>query len=386
MSKASPSRDLCQRVERFFSGGRCFAVAKGRVGLYAGLLAMDLPAGSKVVMPGYSCVVVPSAIKYAGLTPQYVDIDPNTYNVDPQLLARAYSNEASAVIVQHTYGIPCEMNAIRKWADEKSLPIIEDCCHTFGNTFAGELCGTFSKFAFMSGQWNKPFSTGLGGMLLVNDLPLADKIERLLAEKAAPSGTLRNLLLRCQILVFEAIVSPRTAGKITKLYRFLNKFGLVIGSSSEGELLGEMPENYLRTMAPCQARKGLRELARIEQNIEHRRDLAAFYHERLPDTRFNRLADELVADQPLLRYPVRIANKLEVVELAERRGFEIGTWFESPLHPEGTRLEEFGYTQGMCPEAEKACREVVNLPTHFKVDKKTAERTLAFLEEVGKPV
>ncbi|GAH14578.1 unnamed protein product, partial [marine sediment metagenome] len=240
------------------------------------------------------------------------------------------------------------------------------------------LCGTFGKFAFMSGQWNKPFSTGLGGMLLVNDMKLADKVERLLEEKAVTSGSLHNLLLHCQILLFEALVSPRTAGKITTLYRFLNKVGLVIGSSSEAELLGEMPDNYLRTMAFCQARKGLRELARIEKNIEHRRKLTEFYHQRLPDVGFARLAEELVVDQPLLRYPVRVANKHEVVETASKRGFEIGTWFESPLHPGGTRLERFGYKPGMCPEAEKACREVINLPTHLKVDEKTAERTLVF--------
>jgi len=345
----SPTIRFRRKIEDFFGGGRCYALAKGRVGLYVGLLAMDLPAGSKVIVPGYSCVVVPSAIKYAGLEPVYADIDPHTYNITPQSLREAHSEDVSAAIIQHTYGIPCAADEIFKWAEELSLPLIEDCCHSFGSKTEGKLCGTLGSFSFMSGQWNKPFSTGLGGMLLVNDMQLAEKVDRVMDERSVPSGIPRNMLLRFQILVFEALVNPRTAGKITKLYRFLNKLGLVVGSSTEGELIGEMPDDYLQEMAPCQTKKGLRELARISQNIEQRGKLTAFYHERLQDTGFTPLNDALVADQPLLRYPVRVSNKNEVVEAAENRGFEIGTWFESPLHPEGTRLEDFGYIPGMCP-------------------------------------
>lgn len=377
---------VCQRLETFFDGGRCFALSKGRVGLYVGLLAMNPPAGSKVIMPGYSCVVVPSAIKYAGLNPLYLDINPHTYNIDPELLTQTDSKDVSAIIAQHTYGIPCLTNGIMEWARERSVSIVEDCCHAFGSTIGRKQCGTFGHFAFMSGQWNKPFSTGLGGMLLVNDTRLADKIRRIIDNRAIPSSLPRELLLQCQILLFEALVSPRTAGKITKLYRFLNKCGLVIGSSSNTELSGAMPKDYVRAMARCQVRKGLRELARVAENIAHRKKLTAFYHQRLPDIGFATLKDNLAAEQPLLRYPVRVSNKVEVVTLAEKRGFEVGTWFESPLHPRETSLSDFGYTVGMCPEAEKACREVVNLPTHLKVDEQTAERTLAFLAEIGRPV
>lgn len=379
------TKTLCDQIEAFFAGGHCFLLAKGRVGLYAGLLALNLPRGSKVIMPGYTCMVVPQAVQSAGLEPVYVDIDPNTYNMDPSLLERAPSNDVAAVITQHTYGIPCDMAAIQQWAAPRKIPLIEDCCHTFGARVRGQLCGTLGAFAFMSGQWNKPFSTGLGGILLVNDPSLADNVRRIVREKAHQPGLLRNLMFRIQIAAFELLVRPRTAARITRLYRALTKYGLVIGSSSAKELQGTLPEHYLSTMAACQIRKGIREMGRIEENIRHRTRLSALYSQRLPEIGFAPVEAARQSELPLLRYPVRVANKNEVLHAAEKEGVEIGSWFEVPLHPAGTNMEELGYHPGMCPQAEAASRQVINLPTHLKVDKATATCTLEFLAKHAKP-
>src|SRR5262245_40868819 len=77
------SREFRGLIETFFGGGRCFLLAKGRVALYVGLRSLGLRPGSKVLMPGYTCMVVPSAVQYAGLKPVYLDIDPGSYNLDP---------------------------------------------------------------------------------------------------------------------------------------------------------------------------------------------------------------------------------------------------------------------------------------------------------------
>jgi dTDP-4-amino-4,6-dideoxygalactose transaminase len=379
------AQSLCRKIEAFFSGGQCFLLAKGRVGLYVGLRALGLPHGSTVLMPGYTCMVVPSAVQFAGLKPAYVDIDPGTYNIDPLQLRTVARDDISAIIVQHTYGIPCDMTETQRWADSRGIPLIEDCCHTFGTQSGGRLCGTFGAFAFLSGQWSKPFSTGLGGMLLVNDRALADRVGQVIDEEAAVPGRLKNLLLGAQILAHRWLVRPRTAGRITELYRALNHWGLVIGSSSNQELSGVMPATYLATMAPCQIRRGLSEMASIDENIRHRKQLAAFYHRELPNMGFAPLAAGRVDEWPLLRYPVRVQNKDEILSRAVAMGLDIGSWFEVPLHPAGTRMEDFGYTAGLCPEAESVSRQVVNLPTHLNVDEATAERTLAFLRKHAIP-
>jgi perosamine synthetase len=377
-------QDLSARIAGYFGAEGCWLLAKGRVGLYVGLRAMDLPRGAKILMPGYTCMVVPSAVQFAGLTPVYCDIDPETYNLDPRLLEQI-DDPLAALIVQHTYGIPCEMDAIGGWAERHEVSIIEDCCHSFGSPFNSRLCGTFGKFAFMSGQWNKPFSTGLGGMLLVNDAVLAQRAATIIDSEGRRPGAMKNMLLAAQIIAYQALVRPSTTAALMGLYRVLGKMGLVAASSSNEELRGTMPDGYLTKMAPCQIRKGLREMARIEENIAHRRKLTQFYQRELPGIGFAAISDKVPAGLPLLRYPVRVANKPEVLAKAMKHGVEIGSWFEIPLHPEGTRMEKFGYRPGMCPEAERASREVVNLPTHLRVNEATAAKTLVFLKNTGRP-
>jgi dTDP-4-amino-4,6-dideoxygalactose transaminase len=171
-----------------------------------------------------------------------------------------------------------------------------------------------------------------------------------------------------------------------RMYRRLNRLGLVTGSSAEKVPSREMPCEYLKTMAPCQVRQALRELTRIEENIAHRTRLAAFYQRELPRIGFS-TGCSIVPDRlPLLRYPVRVANKHEVLSLAQKMGVEIGNWFESPLHPAEVPAHDFGYCPGMCPEAELAGAQVVNLPTHLNVSQAVAERTLRFLRDYGVPL
>jgi perosamine synthetase len=380
------SQEFSDKIAGYFGAAGCFLLSKGRVALYVGLKAMKLPPGSKVMIPGYTCMVVPSAIQYAGLEPVYVDIDPDTYNIDPDLLESVYTKQVAAVIVQHTYGIPCRMDDILRWAKAKGLPVVEDCCHAFGARIGGKLCGSFGTFAFLSGQWNKPFSTGLGGMLLVYDASLAERVADMIQSQAHQPSAFRDLMLKLQIAAHDLLVTPRTVARVTRWYRLLTRWGIAIGSSSNEELQGILPPRYLSRMARSQVKKGLREIARVEENIRHRTCLTQKYNRELPKIGFKALADKCGDDLPLLRYPVRVANKDEVLRMAETAKVEIGSWFEVPLHPAETRMDQFGYRDGLCPRAELACRQTINLPTNMKTDERAFERTLAFLAKHAKPV
>jgi len=81
----------------------------------------------------------------------------------------------------------------------------------------------------------------------------------------------------------------------------------------------------------------------------------------------------------MVRYPVRVAVKAESLEQAAGAGIELGSWFECPLHPIETPLASYGYEIGMCPEAEKAAREVVNLPLHERAHEKTLRQSVDFI-------
>jgi perosamine synthetase len=361
-----------------------FLFSKGRVALYALLKAMGIGPGDEIIIPGYTCVMVPSAPYYLGATCRYVDIDPATYNLDPKQLDRAFSPRTKALIIQHTYGIAQQMFPVMKWAEGKKLPVIEDCCHAFGPRYKGRLCGTFGVGAFFSGQWNKPFSTGLGGMLLVNNGNFLPALNTLYAEAAAPAGA-EELLLAAQIKAYNALVTPRTVSRITLMYRGLTRMGLVKGSSSNDEFAGKMPADYFKKMARCQIKEGERNFKRLPELMLHRKTLTEYYSRELAGLGFRPLKASPDCENVILRYPVRVANKDEVVRSALSRRVEIGTWFEIPLHPGGIDMEQFGYTPGMCPESEKACREVINLPTHDKITPAEADNVLSFLKECAKP-
>jgi len=361
-----------------------FLFAKGRVGLYAVLEALNLKKGDEIIMPGYTCMVVPSAARFLNIQCKYADIDPETYNINPSELDRNLTGATKALIVQHTYGIPMDMNHVLKWANKNNIPVIEDSCHAFGSRYKNRLCGTFGIASFFSGQWNKPFFTGLGGMLLINDektLPDLHKIYQLTQDVSL----LENIQLKAQIIAFNTVVTPRTNAMITNLYRFLSRIGIAAGSSSNEELEGKMPSGYFKKMAPCQIKEGEKNLRHIQRSIDARKKNTKIYSIELKKIGFKPLRETPDFDSIILRYPLRVANKKEVLRLAARYRLEIGSWFEVTLHPEGTDMTALGYHEGMCPNAEKASREVINLPTHAKITPREISLIIEFLQNYAKP-
>ena len=373
-----------QAVESFFGTGEAFAFWKGRIGLFAVLKSLDIGPGDEVIVPGYTCVMVPGPVLYGGARPVYADIEPDCYGMRPDEVARKITGRTKAILVQHTYGLPGAVKQLRQIANQHGIALVEDCCHTFGGRLDGQLLGTFGKAAFFSSQWNKPFSTGLGGLALVHDKELAQRVKVEQSSYPIPPGR-AAFMLASQLLVYEATVFPSTAARITRTFRWLTGKGLVVGSSSKAEFEVAMPHDYTLRAARVQCQLGRQELARIGANIGHRVKAAARYFEELPKLGYEVPKLPTGADVPILRFPLRVANKSEVLAKAPACGVEIGSWFECTLHPAETNLAAFGYLSGECPVAERAAREVINLPTHRRVSAKDVERTLSFVRAVCRP-
>lgn len=374
-----------EAAEAFFGGSsKAFAFWKGRIALYSILNAMNV-RGGEVIVPGYTCVMVPGPVIYSGATPVYVDIDPQTYALDPREVEKKITPRTKAILVQHTYGLPAAVAEIKQIADRHGIAIIEDCCHTFGGRVDGKLLGTFGKAAFFSGQWNKPFSTGLGGLALIHDAGLADKVRDMKSQMPLPSFKAK-FMLASQLLVYEAIVRPSTTALIARMFRWMTKKGLVVGSSSKAEFEPVMPQGYALRATRLQCRLGRAEVGRAGANRLHRQQVTRQYLDALPALGFNMPEWPGLNDLMILRLPLRVANKQEALERAASYGVEIGSWFECPLHPIETDQKAFGYNDGDCPQAEKAAREVINLPTHRRVSEKDVKKTLAFVREVCRPV
>ncbi|MEW6249600.1 MAG: DegT/DnrJ/EryC1/StrS family aminotransferase [Planctomycetota bacterium] len=372
-------------VEQYFGSGQAFAFWKGRVALYAILKALGIGPGDEVLVPGYTCVMVPGPVLYVGARPVYVDIEPRFFTTPVEAVAARITPRTRAVLVQHTYGYPAPACEIRALTQRHGIALIEDCCHTFGGRSNVRLLGTFGQAAFFSGQWNKPFSTGLGGLALVHDAGLAGKVRAVQAECDSP-GHGAAFMLAAQLLVYELLIYPRTTALATRTFRWLTHKGLVVGSSSAAEFEPQMPAGYARGPAGVQCRLGRQEIGRVAANLAHRASVVRTYAAEVARLGY---AQPVLAPEseplPLLRFPLRVANKAEALAQAVHHGVEIGSWFECPLHPAETDQAEFGYQDGMCPVAETAAAEVINLPTHRRVGPRDVERTLAFVAAVCRP-
>ncbi len=364
----------------FLGAGEAFAFWKGRVALYAILKTMGISPEDEIILPGYTCVMNVNPIRYLGAKPVYVDIEPATFNIDVNLLRDQITPQTRMIIVQHTYGYPCDMDAIMKIAEDNGIPVIEDCCLALGSKYKGKMVGTFGKAAYFSSQWNKPFTTGLGGMVITNDTELAGGIQSLCeAEVCRPTNS-EAFMLRAQLVIYRLLIYPRTTAFAQNLFRYLTKKGFVVGSSSTSEFQPVMADDFFKSISNAQARSGSRQLNKINENIRHRKRMAQLYDQLLEHKNwFARQYDSSITEPVMVRYPVRIDKKTEALEQAARAGIELGSWFESPLHPIETSLDTYDYEPGSCPQAEKAAMEVVNLPLHPRVDEKTARRTVEFI-------
>jgi perosamine synthetase len=185
-----------------------------------------------------------------------------------------------------------------------------------------------------------------------------------------------------QLIIYRLFIYPRTTALAQNLFRHLTKKGAVVGSSSTSEFEPERADDFFKGINKMQARSGIRQLDRIEENIAHRQKMAQLYDELLAAKGLKSGKDNRDWIEPVLvRYPVRIAEKDKALAQAAKAGIELGSWFESPLHPIETPLAPYDYELGMCPEAEKAAREVVNLPLHPRTNKKTAIKTVKLITD-----
>jgi perosamine synthetase len=357
-----------------------FCFWKGRVALYSILKALDLEENDQVILPGYTCVVVPNAIRYAGAQPIYADIALGDYNLDPRSVEERVTSDTRALIVQHTYGIPADLASLKHIADNHGLCLIEDCAHILvGSTYQGRLLGSFGKAAFFSFQWSKPYTTGLGGMVVTRDVQLAKRLTDLQASFQNPPLH-RGLQLHLQYSLYHRFFNPKVYWLSQKSLHALSKIGIFVGSSNGSELEGKEPSDIRCKMSKFQQRVGLAQIEKLDENCRQRKLIAQLYWDTFRERRWPLNESLNLPHINLVRFPIQVEKKAKVLDASRRAQVELGSWFETPLHP--LPLEKhhlIGYQLGSCPNAETVARNVINLPLHPRVTETEAERVVGFV-------
>jgi dTDP-4-amino-4,6-dideoxygalactose transaminase len=324
-------------------------------------------------------VVVPNAVRYAGATPTYADITPGGYNMDPANVERRVTPRTRTLLVQHTYGIPADLSTLSALAREHRLSLIEDCAHVLpGSRHLGRPLGAHGQAAFFSFQWSKPYTSGLGGMVVTGDPELAAQLRRIQQSFVDPPW-LQVVQLQLQYRLYARLFQPRLYWLSRRSLHLLSAVGLLIGSSSSTELTGAIPADLRWRMSEFQEDVGLRHLQSLEDNGAQRHALADYYAHALRRQGWTPINGP-AGDMTLLRYPLPVANKTGLLAAARRTGVEIGSWFETPLHP--LRLSDHhlvAYRLGSCPIAEATAASVINLPLHARVSRAEADRVVRFV-------
>lgn len=173
--------ELEEKLAVFVGVKYCISVANGTDALQIAQMALGIGPDNEVITPGFNYIATAEAVTLLGAKPVYVDIDPNTYNLDPKLLDAAITPRTRAIIPVSLYGQCADMDAINTIAVKHGLPVIEDAAQSFGATYKGRKSGNLSTIACTSFFPTKPLGCyGDGGAIFTNDAELA-KVMRQIA-------------------------------------------------------------------------------------------------------------------------------------------------------------------------------------------------------------
>ena len=156
-----------------------FATNTGTAGLQCAVAAAGIKPGDEVIVPAYSFIASATCVSYNQGIPVFVDVDPKTYDLDPEKVKEAITRKTKAIIAVHIYGQPSDMDALNEISRDHSLTLIEDAAQAHGATFRGRKAGSMGDIAVFSFQESKNMQTGEGGMVTTNNDELALKASRL---------------------------------------------------------------------------------------------------------------------------------------------------------------------------------------------------------------
>lgn len=358
-------RALESQFSRRF-GGAAFAYESARSGLFAALAALLRP-GDEVLLQAFTCVAVPNAVLWAGGRPVYVDMDPRTYNLDPADLERKITSRSRAVIVQHTFGIPCDLDAVREVVARRRLALIEDCAHALGGRRGEAELGTFGEAAVFSFGRDKVISSVFGGMLVARDEELASHVARAYERIPLPSRRwIAQQLLHPVATNTLALPLYFRAGIGKAALVVMQRARLLSRAVAPEERRGLRPAGWVRRLPGPLARLAAAQLERLDKMNAHRRAIADLYREELAGQQLPTVSP---GDTPVyLRFPVRTPDREAIIVAAYAHGVLLDRWYDAPVAPAGVDLRAVGYKAGSCPEVERACAATLNLPTHPRID------------------
>jgi perosamine synthetase len=307
------------------------ATSSGTTALHLALLAHGIGPGDEVITTPFTFIASVNSILYTGARPIFVDIEADTFNIDPALIEAAITPRTKAIMPVHLYGYPCDMDALLDIARRHGLVVIEDAAQAIGGYYRGKSVGSFGTGCF-SLYATKNVMSGEGGMITTDDEALAQRLRML-----------------------------RNHGMQRRYYH---------------DMLG-----YNFRMTDLHAAIGVVQIDRLAAFTTVRRANAAYFNKHITSVITPRVRDGY--GHVWHQYTVRVqgGDRDACVQQLNQAGVGTGIFYPVPVHQQ-TPLIELGYGNVHMPVAEQLAREVISLPVHPQLSQADLEQIVTAVNKL----
>ncbi len=376
--------------KKYYPGSKVYLYNYARSALYHFFKNQEISSGDEVIYQGFTCSAAVLPALWSGLKPRYCDIDPTTLCMDTNKLKELVNENTKYIVLQHTLGSSPEVDEIRKICNEKGIILIEDCTHFLPSDNYNEI-GKVGDISIFSFGRDKIISGVDGGVLMINDPDLVPAIENDYLSLDYPDG--KWLLQRMFFPIIWWYVKKYYFLKIGKAIHLASmKLGLLTKATSPEEKLGERPGSIPAKLPNALAELAWNQIKDINSLQENRIKIGNLYDQLLD--RVN-ITENMNSDHygfmtltkrnyPALRYSLLIKDRDKVLKSCYDLGVNLGDWYSQPIAPVEIDQESFAYTKGSCPNAEKVCKSIINLPTHINISEDDCRLIVETLIEVQK--
>jgi len=316
-----------KKVAEYTGARYAVAIANGTAALHAACFAAGISAGDEVITTPITFAASANCALYCGAKPVFADIDPVTYNIDPDSIETCITPRTKAIIPVHYTGQPCDMDKIQEIAEKYKLIVIEDAAHALGASYHGKKIGSISDMATFSFHPVKHITTGEGGMIMTN-----------------------NETFYTRLKLF------RTHG-ITRDRAYLRQ--------DDGPWYYEQLDlGYNYRITDIQCALGISQMDRLDQFVARRRELAARYNQAFSKCEDISIPKQLPdTDSSWHLYVIQVKNnRRDIFEKMRAAGIGVNVHY-IPVYT-FPYYQDHGYQDVHCKHAEELYQHIISLPMY----------------------
>jgi dTDP-4-amino-4,6-dideoxygalactose transaminase len=341
VSQGPKVKEFEDKIAEYLCVKYAIAVTNCTSALHLALLGIGVKGGDEVLVADFTFPATGHAVLYCGAKPVFIDVDLNTYNINPELIEERISDKTKAIIPVHTFGQPAEMEAIMEIAEDFNLKVIEDAACALGAKYKSKYASTIGDIGCLSFHARKGMTTGEGGMVVTDDASLADKI------------------------------------------RNLSVFGMTSAwdrERSDKFIIPEFTElGYNYKMSDITAAVGVAQLKKLDKIIERKQALAKYWDDKLREMEF--IKPPYVSENVKHIYQSYIAlmdkrlNRNKLIETLMKKGIQtqIGTY--------ASHIQPVYNSEDKCPNSLDIFNRSLALPMYYMLKEEDIDIAASYLKK-----